>query len=99
MTREERENAIKVIKNYDLNFHKINGLLFKAEEIANAFDCALEALEQEPKAGHWIYDKSIENWKCSECGETPKTLGYVGDEEFMKEHFKLCNHCGCKMEG
>ena len=48
MTREDRENAIRVIKNYDLNFHKINGLLFKPEEIANAFDCALEALEQEP---------------------------------------------------
>lgn len=48
MTREERDNALKVLKNYDLNFHKINGMLFSAEEIANAFDMAIKALEQEP---------------------------------------------------
>ena len=47
MTREERKEAIKVIKNYDLNNPKVNSLLFSAEEITNAFDCALEALEQE----------------------------------------------------
>ena len=51
MTREERDNALKVLKNYDLNFHKINGMLFSAEEIANAFDMAIKALEQEPR---WI---------------------------------------------
>ena len=49
------------------------------------------------RKGHWIYDKNIENWRCSECGETPKTLGYCGTADFMTEHFKFCNHCGCRM--
>ena len=51
----------------------------------------------QPKIGHWIYDKNIENWRCSECGETPKTLGYCGTVDFMTEHFKYCNHCGIRM--
>lgn len=58
---------------------------------------AIKALEQEPKTGHWIYDKTIENWRCSKCNETPKTMGYVGTADFMAEHFKFCNHCGCRM--
>lgn len=52
-------------------------------------------VKQEPKTGHWIYDNY--NWRCSECNETPKTLGYVGTADFMTEHFKFCNHCGAKM--
>lgn len=49
--------------------------------------------------GHWIYDKSFANWICSKCGETPKTIGYVGTGAFMAEHFKYCNHCGAEMDG
>ena len=48
--------------------------------------------------GHWIYDETLENWRCSKCNETPKTIGYVGTADFMAEHFKFCNHCGAKME-
>jgi hypothetical protein len=59
---------------------------------------AVEEMKQS-KTGHWIYDKRLENWKCSECGRTPKTIGYVGRAEFMREHFKFCNHCGAKMIG
>ena len=47
--------------------------------------------------GEWIYDEKLCNWKCSECGETPKTIGYAGNREFMTEHFKYCNHCGADM--
>lgn len=50
------------------------------------------------KVGHWIYDKAIENWRCSECNETPRTMGYVGTSDFMAEHFRFCNHCGIKMK-
>jgi hypothetical protein len=50
------------------------------------------------RKGHWIYDETIENWRCSKCNETPKTMGYVGTADFMAEHFKFCNHCGAKME-
>lgn len=60
----------------------------------------MEVLEKqmEPKTGHWIYDKTIENWRCSKCNEIPRTIGYVGTADFMAEHFRFCNHCGTKME-
>ena len=60
-------------------------------------DCPLVEIE-ERKVGKWIYDKASQNWRCSVCNETPKTLGYVGTSEFMTEHFKFCNHCGAKIE-
>jgi hypothetical protein len=53
---------------------------------------------KQAKVGHWIYDKSIENWKCSECKLIPKIIGYVGSADFMRKEFKFCNHCGAKME-
>ena len=59
-------------------------------------DCPLV---EEHKVGKWIYDKTSQNWRCSECSETPKTLGYVGTSAFMTEHFKFCNHCGAEMLG
>lgn len=58
-----------------------------------------EKLTQERKIGKWIYNSGIQNWECSECGETPKTMGYVGTSAFMTEHFKFCNHCGAEMRG
>lgn len=59
-------------------------------------NCPLVDIE-ERKVGKWIYDKTSQNWRCSECNETPKTLGYVGTADFMAEHFKFCNHCGAEM--
>ena len=56
-------------------------------------------LKEERPQGEWIYDDLFNNWKCSVCGECPKTIGYVGDHDFMKEHFKFCNHCGADMRG
>lgn len=47
--------------------------------------------------GKWIYRNY--NWWCSECGEQPKTMGYVGTAKFMQNEFKFCNHCGAKMIG
>ena len=61
-------------------------------------DCPLVEIE-ERKVGKWIYDKTSQNWRYSECNETPKTLGYVGTSAFMKEHFEFCNHCGAEMKG
>jgi hypothetical protein len=57
----------------------------------------LPSVTPKQKTGHWFYDESIENWRCSECKETPKTIGYCGSANFMVEHFKFCNHCGAKM--
>ena len=60
-------------------------------------DKACKYRANERPQGEWIYDERLNNWKCSECGETPKTIGYVGNTDFMKEHFKFCNHCGANM--
>ena len=49
------------------------------------------------RKGHWIYDNIVNNWRCDKCGETPKTMGYVGTADFMSEHFRFCNHCGARM--
>lgn len=61
-------------------------------------DCPLVEIE-ERKVGKWIYDKTSQNWRCSECNETPKTLGYVGTADFMEKEFAFCNHCGADMRG
>ena len=61
------------------------------------FEERIKPLKQEIKTGHWFYDKSIENWRCSECNEVPKTMGYCGSANFMAKHFKFCNHCGVRM--
>ena len=52
---------------------------------------------KESKTEHWIYDDIANNWRCDKCGEIPKTMGYVGTADFMSEHFRFCNHCGCRM--
>ena len=59
----------------------------------------LSSVQPKVKTGHWIYDKSIYNWRCSRCNETPGPFGYTGSAGFMDEHFKFCNHCGADMRG
>ena len=51
----------------------------------------------EREKGEWIYDKSINNWRCSICGQTPPPTGYVGKADFMATHFKFCPNCGADM--
>ena len=47
----------------------------------------LEALEQEPKTGHWVYKKgyALYKWKCNQCSAVFKT------------DFNCCPNCGAKM--
>jgi len=61
-------------------------------------DCPLIDIE-ERKVGKWLYDKTSQNWRCSVCNETPKTMGFCGTSDFMKKEFTFCNHCGAKMRG
>lgn len=58
---------------------------------------SVPSVNSQPKTGHWIYDNIANNWRCDKCGETPKTMGYVGTADFMSEHFRFCNHCGARM--
>ena len=71
--------------------------LIKVSDAVDIIRHLPSVIPQEPKTGHWIYDKSIDNWRCSECNETPKTMGYCGSANFMAKHFKFCNHCGVRM--
>lgn len=59
----------------------------------------VRALPSVENKGEWIYDKSIYNWRCSRCGQTPPPTGYVGTAHFMATHFKFCSHCGADMRG
>lgn len=93
MTNEE---AIEYLEDAKIKF-KIPKAAVTARKTNEALDIAIKALESKPKVGHWFYDKSIENWRCSECNETPKTMGYCGSANFMAKHFKFCNHCGVRM--
>lgn len=63
----------------------------------NNLEDILNSIPSTENKGEWIYDKSIYNWRCSKCGETPPPTGYVGKAEFMATHFKFCNHCGADM--
>lgn len=95
-----RQAVIDSIRNY---FHDE---YYQRTSIQDCRDCLIEDVIKSlppvtpirPK-GEWKYDKTIQNWRCSKCNETPKTLGYVGTKEFMTEHFKFCNHCGADMRG
>jgi len=70
----------------------------KSVSVSNLLTEIIELPPVKPqRMGHWIYDDIANNWRCSECGETPKTLGYCGTADFMAEHFRYCNHCGIRM--
>ena len=92
LEREPCEDAISRQAAID-GLNSING----TSELDKAFEVIenLPPVTPQPKTGHWIFVQH--NWHCSECGESPKTMGYVGSAEFMAEHFKYCNHCGSKM--
>ena len=48
---------------------------------------AKEALQQEPKTGHWIFDEVLDrHYYCSEC----KSMGV--------DYWDYCPNCGAKME-
>ena len=87
MTREE---AIEYL--YDV---KTDAIYQVTTEEKEALDMAIEALEQEPKTGHWIRFKELENGyyhiKCSECGQYWSVDGHA-------KVFKHCFNCGAKME-
>ena len=76
------------------------------EQFLNGFTCASEIviaqLEKEFESdnkGEWIYDKGINNWRCSRCGQTPPPTGYVGKADFMATYFKFCPNCRADMRG
>jgi NADH pyrophosphatase NudC (nudix superfamily) len=76
MTREEREDAIQFFARWQEN----RSIMQKYGKLA------IEALEQEPKAGHWIII-SPTNMYCSECHEI----------EHLDTSRRFCAYCGTRM--
>lgn len=92
MTREERELAIDIFED---NFTVIDTHgHYTEEEECLAIDMAIQALEQEPKIGHWnCGDDMFEYAICSSCKHD------TGEPwEYAKRNFKYCPNCGARME-
>lgn len=89
---------------YECDLHNYHNCDLTNDDIEKHLDdskhpnCPLVEIE-ERKVGEWIYDKAIENWRCSVCNKTPKTMGFCGTADFMEKEFAFCNHCGTKMRG
>jgi hypothetical protein len=87
MTREEKIKGLYSLKEYlvenpiELEGHKSLPITL--------IDYAIEALEQEPRKGHWI--PTYGNVKCSVCGR-------VKDSRDVGKATHYCSKCGAKMD-
>lgn len=96
MTREELLKKIDFEKSWlydcgifgsdvDIAFHAIK-------------KSVIEALEQEPKTGHWVKYGiprcGEQHYKCTSCGYYIN-FGQWG--ELYSKEFKYCPNCGCRM--
>ena len=93
MTRDE---AIKVLSSYDVNgvWADVDGKPYNAEEQAEAFDTAIEALKSESiftadrPRGEWVAEEEYGDlWVCDQCGFASE----------YKDNF--CSNCGADMRG
>ena len=91
MTREE---AVRILSDGILPFNPID-----PDKFFEAYHMAIDALNQEPKTGHWIhstkkgvlpdvYTCSVCGWKIDTCRGLMQDIG----------HRLYCEHCGAKME-
>lgn len=67
------------------------------QEMIDALTMAKEALEQEPKRGHWINKNHLFETCSAECSSCHKrSNGYVHDNGFSLEckYYNFCPKCG-----
>ena len=83
MTREEVKMRVTIMRDF-----------LAKERNLKAFDLAIQALEQEPKIGHWsLWTDDIKDYvQCSVCG-----YGHEG-EIIYGEETPYCPMCGTKMD-
>ena len=97
------EEAITIIKQ---EFSEYNDTLsVYAKKRKEAFDMAIEALEQQPKTGHWIGHRD----HCENLGVIPSGLGVyewcsncdcsIDIREWQRNHYNFCPNCGADMRG
>lgn len=95
MTREEAKVILKGFME--------NPLYSDIPKVCRAFDMAIKALEQEPKTGHWIFQKITHGKRmwCSNCDSAfdlccNQVREY--DEVTKKDYiWSYCPWCGAKM--
>lgn len=63
MTRQE---AIEVLSRYDMNFYDTNGIRIGAATLADAFDMAIEALQQQT-CDNCKHNEETSGMNCYEC--------------------------------
>ena len=74
--------AIKIINQYDMNFYWNDGEPIPAEQLAEAFDLAISALEkQEKKSAKAKFNKRYNKFVyfCPVCGEVTRPYDYCSD--------------------
>ena len=81
MTNEE---AVEIIKSIDKAYRA-----FSREEY-NALEMSIKALEQKPKTGRWIEERTY--MECQNCND----IWHY--QQNQTHRFKFCPTCGAKME-
>ena len=91
MTRDEALKKMQAVKSYMTSGNPI----WSVTEIGEAFDMAIEALEQpERKTGEWIEIPDgifASTYKCSKCGASP----VLDEYDWAFSHY--CPNCGARM--
>ena len=88
MQRSEALDWLYRIKNNTEN-HILEMPLWWNEPLADALGIAIEALEQEPRKGHWNVKDNMW-WVCSACGCQTRMIKKYNVPRF-------CPACGAKM--
>ena len=90
MTRDEALKKMQAVKSYMTSGNPI----WSVTEIGEAFDMAIEALEQpERKTGEWIW-KTEDKYECSCCHEIITVKEVMNIPQYI-----TCPMCDAKMEG
>ena len=104
MTNEDINGAINYLKSYrklDENLHNMSPkdsvAYFATDKCLKYWDMAIEALEQEPKMGHWVKTpKAVMGegymWYCDKCEHQ-----VYQDSSRPYPSEKYCPNCGAKM--
>lgn len=88
MTRNaEIIEHLLLLKECAVKNHNDTGIIdVKIDNFNFVIDMAIQALEQEPKTGHWIEDEYEMEVRCSACGEENDMCS------------KYCPNCGARMD-
>lgn len=97
MNREEAELTIEYLKGIQEEY--IEGEGYERHPLPEwyALDKAIEVIEQESKAGHWIEKDGFDGdvyYDCSECGESFCLIDGTPADNL----YNYCPNCGAKME-